>query len=334
MKTSIFTMFCIILMLCFILSSPVSAVIIDTVTVCNVGNAGEISGGGLPSRITGAVDYVYSIGKFEVTAGQYCDFLNAVASTDTYGLYNTKMWDDSEGCKIQRSNSPGNYSYSIGAEWEDRPVNFVSWADAARFCNWLHNGQPTGIQDSSTTEDGSYFLNGATTESQIMAVVRKIEATWVIPSEDEWYKAAYHKNDGPTGNYFDYPTGTDDLPSNDLIDPDPGNNANFLQGGYTIGSPYWRTKVGEFENSPSPYGTFDQGGNVWEWVEEAMFGSSRGIRGGSYLNDAGGNLQAEYRNIYSPLGELENFGFRVVVIPEPVTFLLLGFGMIILTKTS
>ena len=41
-----------------------------------------------------------------------------------------------------------------------------------------------------------------------MAVTRKPGATWVIPTEDEWYKVAYHKNDGVTGNYGDYPTGS------------------------------------------------------------------------------------------------------------------------------
>ena len=39
----------------------------------------------------GAVDYNYSIDKYDVTLGQYTQFLNAVAKTDTYGLYNSYM---------------------------------------------------------------------------------------------------------------------------------------------------------------------------------------------------------------------------------------------------
>jgi uncharacterized protein (UPF0261 family) len=110
---------------------------------------------------------------------------------------------------------------------KERPVNYVSWRDAAHFANWLHNGQPTGGQDLTTTEDGSYFLDGKTTDAQLEDVVREPDATWVIPSEDEWYKAAYHKNDGVTGNHWNDPTSADVGVSNLLIDPDPCNHATF-----------------------------------------------------------------------------------------------------------
>jgi formylglycine-generating enzyme required for sulfatase activity len=43
----------------------------------------------------------------------------------------------------------------VVADWADRPVNYVSWGDAARFANWLHNGQPSGAQDLTTTEEGA-----------------------------------------------------------------------------------------------------------------------------------------------------------------------------------
>ena len=109
---------------------------IETVPVGNPGNAGELSGSGAggygPDRICGAVDYEYNIGKYEVTAGQYTEFLNAVAVTDTYGLYNTNMDTSSYGCQIQRSGSSGSYSYSVAGDWTNRPVNYVSWGDAAR----------------------------------------------------------------------------------------------------------------------------------------------------------------------------------------------------------
>lgn len=314
------------------LVSAASAVDIETVHVGNPGNVGEWSGqsyGGYgPDRICGAVDYEYKIGKYEVTAGQYTEFLNAVAEMDTYGLYNTNMWSSSYGCKIERSGSSGSYTYSVAADWANRPVNYVSWADAARFANWLHNGQPSGAQGLSTTEDGAYFLNGAMSNAALLAVSREMDWKWAITSEDEWYKAAYHKNDGTTGNYFDYPTSTDSIPSNDLINPDPGNNATFNDGSRTIDGPYYRTEVGEHENSESPYGTFDQGGNVWEWNEAVLYGAYHGIRGGSFgmtLNDF--NLAAQDRN-YSPAGEDYQLGFRVSAVPEPGLMAILLYGAV------
>jgi formylglycine-generating enzyme required for sulfatase activity len=309
-----------------------SAVNIDTVPVGNPGNAGELSGEGAggygPDRICGAVNYAYNIGKYEVTTGQYAEFLNNVAATDTYGLYNTGMWSSSYGCKIQRSGSSGSYTYSVASDWVNRPVNYVSYWDSCRFANWLHNSQPTGPQGAGTTETGAYTLNGYN-GSDGREIQRNPGWNWAVTSEDEWYKAAYHKNDGASGNYFDYPTSNDAVPSNDLINPDPGNNANFYQNGYTIGSPYWRTEVGEFENSDSPYGTFDQGGNVWEWnesvVDEGSGWSYRGVRGGSFYS-SGDNLHASHRYGDYPTGEGHGLGFRVSEVPEPGTIVMLSLA--------
>ncbi len=310
------------------LAGTAIAVNIETVPVGNPGNAGELSGpsaGGYGAdRICGSVGYTYRISKHEVTAEQYKDFLNAVAKTDTYGLYNPDMWFTTLGCKINRTGASGSYTYSVASDWANRPVNYVSWGDAARYANWMRNGQPSGAQNASTTEDGSYYLNGATSRAALLAVSRKADAIWVIPSEDEWYKAAYHKNDGVTGNYWDYPTSSDSIPSNDLINPDPGNNANFYQRGYTIDSPYWWTEVGEFENSDSPYGTFDQGGNVWEWTE-AVSGLYRGLRGGSF-NGHDGTLHASDRYSYFATYEDGNVGFRLSAIPEPATLVMFSLA--------
>jgi sulfatase modifying factor 1 len=325
-----------------LVSAASAAVNIETVPIGNPGNAGELSGSGAGGygidRICGAVAYDYNIGKYEVTAGQYTAFLNAVAKTDTYGLYNANMAlanSTTQGCNIVQSGGPGSHNYSVASDWVNRPVNYVSWGDAARFANWMTHGQPTGAQNGSTTEDGAYYLNGATDNASLMAVTRKTVAQggrYYIPVEDEWYKAAYHKNDGVTGNYFDYPTGSNSMPSNDLISPDPGNNANFYQNGYTIGSPYYRTSVGEFENSDSPYGTFDQGGNVWEWNSADVIGYYRGVRGGSFYSSGGHGggdgygLRATYRDYLDPVFESSNIGFRVSEVPEPATLSLLALG--------
>jgi sulfatase modifying factor 1 len=286
---------------------------LDMVTVGNAGNANDTTG-------YGAVGDVYQIGKYEVTNAQYSAFLNNKAAVgDPKGLYNTEMNSTFGGIARSGSGTEGDpfvYSAKGGdANWDNRPVNYVSFWDAARFVNWLHNGQGTG-----DTESGAYLNVG---DQGLFA--RQANAKYWIPTEDEWYKAAYHKNDGVTGNYFDYPTGSDSLPSNDLSDPDPGNNANFWQDGYTIDAPYYTTEVGAFKNSDSPYGTFDQGGNLWEWNEEVI-GSSRGLRGGDWDDDSV-HLLASNRNVDgAPTIEFNYIGFRVASVPEPASITLMLCG--------
>jgi formylglycine-generating enzyme required for sulfatase activity len=300
-------------------SAAPAEITLELVMVGNAGNAADSTG-------YGSVADVYAIGKYEVTAGQYTAFLNAVAATDTYGLYNANMWSNSSGCKIQQSGSAGSYTYSVAADRANAPVNYVSWGDAARFMNWLHNDQRTGAQDVDTTEDGAYYLNGATADAGLLAVARKEGAKFWIPTENEWYKAAYHLNDGVTGNYWDYPTSSDSKPGRDLADV-TGNNANYKEGTpYPILPPYYTTEVGEFQNSDSPYGTFDQGGNVTEWNEELFDGSSRVLRGGSFLGDSS-YLLASYRNSPGrPEVELRSIGFRVASVPEPGSLTLMLCG--------
>ena len=325
-------------------SSLQAIVIIDTVPVGNPGNANDTHGDN-----SGGVGYAYNISKLEATSGQYRDFLNAVAAEDTYGLYNTNMNSDTKGCQITRNGSSGSYTYDFSgrpsgteSDWVNRAVAYVSWGDAARFANWLHNGQPTGGQGLATTEDGSYYLNGAISDEALQAVTREADATWVIPTEDEWYKAAYYKSGGTNAGYWDYATSSNSTPNNDLVEPtDPGNNVTFYQdatypdpAGYTIGSPYYRTEVGAHENSDSPYGTFDQGGNVWEWNETISIDvhgfSFRGLCGGSFDGNYG--LFADDRGDYYPTHEVYSFGFRVAEVPEPTTLGLLVMGGVVLLR--
>jgi len=259
------------------------------------------------------VDYEYNIGKYPVTGGQYTAFLNAVASTDTYGLYNPSMSGKyGYGGRIERHGTSGSYTYSVASDGANRPVNSVRWGDAARFANWLHNGQPTGAQGPGTTETGAYTLNGAMTNEELLAVTRNADWKWAITSEDEWYKAAYHKNDGVTGNYWRYPT------SSDTIDTSMANYDSIV--GHT-------TDVGAYPY-PSPYGTFDQGGNLREWNESARGWDDRGLRGGSFI-DSHHTLHASNRDLwdYPNLGDFY-FGFRVSEVPEPGSALLLMVGFL------
>ena len=298
--------FFVILSLSLAVAVAAQAVTIDLVPVGNPGNAND--------RTKGGVTYNYQIGKFEITAGQYSEFLNAVARTaDPYELYNTNM---SSYTSISRVWYTDHYFYSTTSAYANRPVNFVSWGDAARFCNWLSNGQPTtGVENLSTTEDGSYYLNGAMSNEAFMAVTRKSNATWVIPSLNEWYKAAYYDPNKPGGaGYWDYPTGTDDISrSRPCLIQIREIMQISTRDGYTIGYPYYRTNVGEFENSASPYGTFDQAGNVSEWSEGV-----RGVNNGTCVDLGGG--------FGTPLDDLSSLGIGGGEYPTTEIWFILVFA--------
>ena len=295
-------------------ADKINIINIATVAVGNVGNAADTTG-------FGAVAYEYNIGKYEVTAGQYTAFLNAVAKTDTHNLYNPAQ-GGADGSGITRDGTPGSYIYNVDNAFINRPVNYVSFWDATRFANWLHNGQLTGLQDASTTEDGAYTLTPSGITSN--TITRNTGWTWAIASEDEWYKAAYYNPS--TKGYFLYPTSSNDIPGRDLSDVS-GNNGNRhtsqLPGTNPvppIDDPYYTTVVGEFDKSDSPYGTFDQGGNVLEWNDTIVIQgpSYRGVRGGSFRNTE--YYMASTTRYYDYSGtETAIYGFRVVQAPADIT---------------
>ena len=279
-----------------LLSQATASVTIDWVTVGNAGNAAD------PTTGYGAVGYEYQIGKYEVTNAQYGAFLNAKASTDSYGLYNPNM--GSYG--INRSGSSGSFTYSVTGALANRPVVYVSWFDAARFANWLANGQGSG-----DTETGSYTLNGATSG----IITANAGAEVYIPTEDEWYKAAYYN--GANSTYSLYPNGQNAITTAE---------ANYSR----ISS----TDVGAYPVT-SFYGTFDQGGNVWEWHEGV------GLRGGSWDYYSGGqsseeDLRSTNNGLYIGNGDSEGYytGFRLVVIPEPsaMVLTLLASGVMLMRR--
>jgi sulfatase modifying factor 1 len=276
-----------------------------------VGNPGNAADVRYDPQGFGGVGYNFRIGKYEVTAGQYTEFLNAVAADDANGLFNPSMSNpaaDTYGANIQRSGAPGAYSYSVAADWANRPVTYVSFWDTARFANWLHNGQPSGPQGPGTTEDGAYTLTPS--GIQFNSVSRNPGARFFIPT----------KNAGLAATYFDLPTRANSWPGNDITEAtNPGNNANYGVGGPALGAPYYRTEVGEFELSASPYGTFDQGGNVWE-VNETQLGSARGVRGKSFDDGFALGMWAQFRYpFFTPDREDNNVGFRIASVPEPST---------------
>jgi formylglycine-generating enzyme required for sulfatase activity len=303
----------------FALAPPASAVTIASTPIGNPGNTcdGQIQG------CFGAVGYAYSIGTYEVTNAQYADFLNAKAASDPVGLYNASMGSGLGG--IAQTGSPGSYSYSAIAGRANLPVNYVSFYDALRFANWLANGQGSG-----DTETGSYtLLGGAAVPTNGATVTRNAGATIVLTSEDEWYKAAYY--DALSTSYFAYPAGSNATTAC-TAPTAAANSANCDAVSTPIDLDALDadvddlTAVGSFTGSASPYGTFDQGGNVFEW-NETIIGTDRGRRGGSFDN-FDSNLAAATRSFFDPAGELGNLGFRVALVPEPGTGFLVMVGLL------
>jgi formylglycine-generating enzyme required for sulfatase activity len=232
---------------------PVGEASVQLVTVGDPGNAPDTVVMNNGTSGYGSVPYVYQMGKYDVTVAQYCQFLDAVAASDAYGLYNSYMAPMSGNplytgsmptVGIVQSGTPGGYTYSVSygagawspyvaynsslypsalAAASDAPVFDVTWGDAARFCNWLQNGQPTGAEGPGTTETGAYTLDGDTTQ---YLETRNIGATCFLPSENEWYKAAFYKGGGTNAGYWAYPVTSEYGPSN-VLSATGTNNANY-----------------------------------------------------------------------------------------------------------
>lgn len=298
--------------------------------VGNIGNAAD------PFTGYGSVGYHYSIGTYEVTRGQYVTFLNNVAASDPYHLWNAFMGTVEGG--ITRSGSEGSYTYSTMAGNENKALSSVTFWSAARFTNWLTTGD---------TETGAYNLGGIAIPDN--ASISRDTNAWIngafaIADENEWYKAAYYDptlNAG-AGGYWLYPTQSNDIPSNEVVDPDPGNNANYFESILLKPSnPVF--EVGTYENSDSYYGTFDQGGNEREWVEDPYFwydiqndawvNVGRVGRGGGH-NDSYQQMESTTRSAHGTYN-LALGTFRITQltsVPEPSTYALI-FGALALGIT-
>ena len=294
------------------------AVTIDWVTVGDPGNAADTTG-------YGAVATSFQIMKFEWTNAQYVDFLNAVDpnGTNPNSVYNTTMGSDFRGGISFSSGNAAGSKYAAKTNMGDKPVNYVSWWDAARVANWLQNGQGSG-----STETGAYTLNNAISGA---APVVNSGASYFLPTEDQWYKAAYYKGSGTNAGYWDYATQSDTAPTAVTADSSgigsagsTGNFANYNRGADWNGQDGNVTTVGT-NGGPSAYGAFDMSGNIYEWNDlTGAAGSSRGLRGGYWSADTL-SLSSSSRSTNVPTWENFNNGFRLaspVPVPEPSTWVM------------
>ena len=301
----------------------------EFVTVGDPGNTADSTG-------YGAVSKMFDIMKFEFTNQQYVQFLNSVDATGnkTNGIYDELMGTDTRGGISFNSGAAAGSKYAVRLNMGNKPVNFVSWFDAARVSNWLHNGATS----TSSMETGAYNLNDATSGN---AVAPNTGARFFIPSANEWYKAAYYKGGGTNAGYWAYGTQSDTLPTRVTADGtgvgsagNSGNFANYNNFADWNGQDGNVTTVGT-NGGPSAYGAFDMTGNVREWTD--LDRSSSLLRGRMGGNFSGGNafMSSSGPNLsVTASGEEQTFGFRLAslssdtVVPEP-SMMVIGmvFGL-------
>ncbi|MEI8319448.1 MAG: SUMF1/EgtB/PvdO family nonheme iron enzyme [Planctomycetia bacterium] len=303
---------------CLPLGSIANAEPLQWVTVGDPGNTADTDP---PGR--GAVATSFQIMKYEFTNQLYTEFLNSVDSSGTnpYSVYNTSMGSDARG-GITNTGSTNGSRYAVKTDMGDKPVNYVNWFDAARVSNWYQNGA-TG---SSSTETGAYTLVGGQTSGTAPAV--NSGATFYVPTQDQWYKAAYYKGGGTSAGYWNFATQSDSDPTAVTAGStgigsagSTGNFANYNQGADWNSQDGNVTTVGT-NGGASAYGAFDMSGNLFEWNDlTGGAGSSRGLRGGGWSSDAFA-LSSSSSYSFDPSYEYSFIGFRLAspvsgpVVPE------------------
>ena len=307
------------------LAVPAHAVTIDWVTVGDPGNTADTTGSPNPA---GSVADSFRIMKYEWTNSQYVDFLNSVdaGGTNPNSVYNTNMDSGARGGISFTSGAASGSKYAAKTNMGDKPVNYVDWFAAARVSNWLMNGATS----SSSTETGAYTLNNAT--SGIAPAVNP-GATFYVPREDQWYKAAYYKGGSTNAGYWNYATQSDSASTAVTAGStgigsagSTGNFANFNNAASWNGQTGNVTTVGT-NGGASAYATFDMSGNVYEWNDlTGAAGFSRGLRGGNW-SDGSVNLSSSNRANFNPSSEFYSIGFRLALVPEPSTYAMALVGL-------
>jgi formylglycine-generating enzyme len=291
-----------------------NAFTIDFVTIGDPGNANDSGTTGLYSTPYGGVGYEFRMGTYEISEDM-----------------------------INKANTLGGLLITKDTRGVNKAATSVSWNEAARFVNWLNVSQGYSVAYKFTLNpgDGGYVSNTEANANLVLwtpgdagydagNLYRNSAAYYFLPSENEWYKAAFYSGSGTT--YYDYATESDTIPTAVASGTGAGT-AVYSGGGAT--APADITQAGGL----SAYGTMGQSGNVWEWDESALDGinnsssESRAFRGGRWSNTEA-NLRSSFRLNLPPTFSLNDVGFRVAsVVPEPsCAVLMIGSGLMFLTR--
>ena len=280
--------------------------------------------------------------SFEISFVQISQTNNAndPASGNIYGAvpyeYRASIYEISQNA-ITKATASGMANVTAGA-WtnQSQPAANITWYEAAAFVNWLNTSSgKTAAYNLTFSTSWSMTLQSSSNAWTLGGtnLYRNKDAYYFLPSEDEWYKAAYYNAAGT--NYFVYPTASSSVPTSVGSGTNP-NTAVFYASGAGYTAPAEVTTAGGL----SPYGTMGQGGNVRDLIETAADGvndsttENRSMLGGFWGDTAvvlssTGNRQTAAVTLENP-----NLGFRVASVPEPSTYalLLLGAGAMYLWK--
>ena len=271
---------------------------LDFTTIGNTNNSADTNG-------YGSVGYAYRIGTYEISQNQ-------ITAATASGLQNV----------------------TAGAWTGDRPAAHMSWYESAAFVNWLNTSKGFAPAYNLTWSGSTWSMalwtatdNGYDTNN----LYRNSQAKYFLPSENEFYKAAFGKSDG-TGYYL-YPTASNSAPTA-VTSGTTSGTAVYNQGWIPPGPASIYQAGGR-----SSYGTMGQGGNIQEWQESSSdgindnIGDQRMVRGGYWYGASSDRLDSSTRSSFGPSTDIVNLGFRVAsvdVIPEPSTYALFGFGALAL----
>ena len=262
------------------------------------------------------------------------------ASGSKYGAvpyeYRASIYEISQAA-ITKATASGLANVTAGAWSSNQPAATISWYEAAAFVNFLNtnSGKTAAYNLAWSGSAWSMTLQAASNAWTLGGtnLYRNKDAYYFLPSEDEWYKAAYYNAAGT--NYFVYPTASSSVPTSVASGTNAGTAVFYASGpGYT--APAVVTTAGGL----SPYGTMGQGGNVRDLIETAADGVNdspteiRSMLGGFWGNEAAVLSSTGNREVAAVTLENPNIGFRVASVPEPSTYalLLLGAGAMYLWK--
>ncbi len=243
----------------------------------------------------GNVAYTFSMSQTEVPVSDYVDFLNSVASTDTYSLFASLNPNSPQ--LISRNGNAGNYIYSATSINRTKPVQ-VSVTAMLRYVNWLHNSKPVGAQNDNTTENGAYTFYG-----QNSYTLRNQNAKYWLPNENEWRKAAFY--DPTSRTHRLYPHG-DSTPTPAVANT-IGDVVNPSLSTYVCNGTLWGANTSSramsvgTSGSYSPWGVLDLAGNEWEIFEPRTPGLLK-------INLFGGDHNSLPTNLRRTTSEAANAG--------------------------